>query len=215
GLFLCADSALQPVVDRENELRFFNYDLLLGRVDETHPLFSTFRKAGWSNADFGWFRDHALAIDGFGVNYYPQLSVYRIQGDPSHPEFVGVYGGLEYLEKLLAQYQQRYGGPLFLTETSINGPVEHQVRWWKESTQFCQSLAQKGMDLRGYTWFPAMDLINWDYRTGNLPLERYREPMGFIQLSMDAGRQWARRLSPLAEEMKRKLLPSGKGERRR
>ncbi|PNQ04143.1 hypothetical protein RM69_08540, partial [Mesotoga sp. SC_NapDC3] len=68
-------------------------------------------------------------------------------------------------------YHRRYGGPIFLTETSINGEPDHQIRWWRESRKLFEDLLDEGLNLGGYTWFPAMDLINWDYRYGTAPVE--------------------------------------------
>ena len=50
-----------------------------------------------------------------------------------------------------------------------------------------------------------MDLINWDYRYGTAPVESYLEPMGFIQLKMNPGRELERRKGELARVMEEDL----------
>ncbi len=106
---------------------------------------------------------------------------------------------------MLLSYHRRYGGPIFLTETSINGEPDHQIRWWRESRKLFEDLLDEGLNLGGYTWFPAMDLINWDYRYGTAPVECYLEPMGFIQLKMNPGREFERRKGELARAMEEDL----------
>ena len=205
GMFFTSDPSLERRTELENELRFLTYDLITGRVTENHKLYAFLLENGAGIRELEWFEENSIAVDAFGVNYYPQLSVYELKNRGNGVVFEGHYGGIEYLRKLLLEYSERYGGPIYLTETSINGSVEHQIRWWTESTSFMLELQQEGVDVQGYTWFPAMDLINWDYRYGAGAVEEYLEPMGFIKLEMDSARNFTRRLSPLADVIRNDL----------
>jgi beta-glucosidase/6-phospho-beta-glucosidase/beta-galactosidase len=184
----------------EDELRFATYDLIQGKITEDHFLYNFLRKNGFSANDIIWFHDNAINIDGFGVNYYPQLSVYKIEEKRNKYHYTSYYGGTEYLGNLLRKYSKRYKGPIFLTETSVNGEVNEQINWWKASTSFLDELiSQEGLNIQGYTWFPALDLINWDYRYGNRPVEDYLEPMGFVKLVMNSSRIFERHPTKLAK----------------
>jgi beta-glucosidase/6-phospho-beta-glucosidase/beta-galactosidase len=184
----------------EDELRFATYDLIQGKITEDHFLYNFLRKNGFSANDIIWFHDNAINIDGFGVNYYPQLSVYKIEEKRNKYHYKSYYGGTEYLGNLLRKYSKRYKGPIFLTETSVNGEVNEQINWWKASTSFLDELiSQEGLNIQGYTWFPALDLINWDYRYGNRPVEDYLEPMGFVKLVMNSSRIFERHPTKLAK----------------
>ncbi|WP_103135115.1 family 1 glycosylhydrolase [Mesotoga sp. B105.6.4] len=205
GLFFSDDPDLAETVTLMNELRYATYDLVQGLINNNHPLIDYLRRNGMSYSDLDWFLPRKIEIDGFGVNYYPQLSVYRVFRSGKDLKTHSHYGSVEYLRELLLSYHRRYGGPIFLTETSINGEPDHQIRWWRESRKLFEDLLDEGLNLGGYTWFPAMDLINWDYRYGTAPVECYLEPMGFIQLKMNPGREFERRKGELARAMEEDL----------
>ena len=205
GMFFTKDPQLKEFTEQQNELRFLTYDLITGKVNESHKLYNLLLDNGFSHEEIEWFILNRIEIDGYGVNYYPQFSVYEVKKEGNSIKYHPFYGGNDYLRKLLLTYSEKYGGPIFLTETSINGGVEMQKKWWYESTKLMKELVNKGLDIKGYTWFPAIDLINWDYRYGNEPVEKYIESMGFIKLGMNASKKMVRKPTELAENMKKTL----------
>jgi len=62
---------LKPEVARRNLRRFLVMDLLLGKVDAHHPLYSWVNAYGLSDLDLDWFRSHPQAPDVLGLDYYP------------------------------------------------------------------------------------------------------------------------------------------------
>ena len=62
---------LQAEVKRRNLRRFLVMDLLLGRVDRHHPLFSWLTSYGMSELDLDWFRTNPQTPDVLGLDYYP------------------------------------------------------------------------------------------------------------------------------------------------
>src|SRR5688572_18365481 len=74
---------LQPEVSRRNLRRFLVMDLLLGRVDQHHPLFSWVSSYGMSDLDLAWFRQNPQAPDVFGLDYYPHSDwqIERVAGN--------------------------------------------------------------------------------------------------------------------------------------
>jgi beta-glucosidase/6-phospho-beta-glucosidase/beta-galactosidase len=205
GIFFSAERELQDEVRKMNEMRYLTYDLIQGKVDTKHCLFDYLCRNGVGREDLDWFMENKITVDGFGVNYYPQLSVFKVSKEKGKVRTTPFYGGTDYLEKLILSYHERYGGPIFLTETSINGEPDHQILWWRESLTLVEDLIDRGIDLRGYTWFPAIDLINWDYRYGSEPVEKYVETMGFVNLKMDPSRQFRRSTGELAAVMRNDL----------
>ena len=61
---------LKAQADFENERRWLSFDLLLGRVNEAHPLWSYLRWAGASEREVLWFAEHPCLPDILGLNVY-------------------------------------------------------------------------------------------------------------------------------------------------
>src|SRR4051812_25901595 len=111
---------LHAEVQRRNLRRFLVMDLLLGRGDQHHPLHSWVTSYGMSELDLAWFRANPQAPDLFGMDYYPH-SDWQIDRGPTGAirqrradSPMGLYG-------VANAYWRRYGIPLMVTETSIEG----------------------------------------------------------------------------------------------
>ena len=63
--------SLQPEVRRRNLRRFIVMDLLTGRVDRDHPLYTWVSSYGMSELDLQWFRNNPQSPDILGLDYYP------------------------------------------------------------------------------------------------------------------------------------------------
>ena len=66
-------------------------------------------------------RAEGASPDVVGLNYYPELScreLVRLDGTVVH---VAYDGGVELLERALWHWHSRFGGPLMITETAIEG----------------------------------------------------------------------------------------------
>src|SRR2546421_6750570 len=62
---------LKSEIARRNLRRFLVMDLLLGKVDQHHPLYSWINAYGLSELDLEWFRTHPQAPAVLGLDYYP------------------------------------------------------------------------------------------------------------------------------------------------
>src|SRR2546423_1115559 len=152
--------ALKPEVARRNARRFLVMDLLLGRVDQHHPLYSWVNAYGLSDLDLEWFRSNPQAPDVLGLDYYPhsdwQLDMHNgsvRQRRAENP--VGLYG-------VGNAYYRRYGIPLMLTETSVDGqPINREI-WLEETIEHARRLRQEGVPLQGVVWWPMLDQVDWD-----------------------------------------------------
>ena len=68
---------------------------------------------------------------------------------------MGLYG-------LGTAYYHRYGIPLMLTETSIDGqPINREI-WLEDTCDHIRRLREEGIPMLGFIWWPFLDQIDWD-----------------------------------------------------
>jgi len=135
-------------------------------------------------------------IDVMGVNFYPHLSVTRLEGGIDGPvRRRRAYGTGADLSAVLAAFATRYGKPVMVTETSDNASVARRARWMDDSIAGVEHARSAGVPVVGYTWFPVFTLADWRWRRGSLPADRYWCHMGLWDLADDGSLQ--RRETPL------------------
>ena len=151
---------LELEVKRRNLRRFVVMDLLLGRVDRHHPLFSWLTSYGMSELDIDWLRANPQAPDVLGLDYYPH-SDWQIEPDGNSVRQrradnpVGLYG-------VASAYYNRYGIPLMLTETSVDGkPINREI-WLDTTLDHIRRLREEGIPMLGLIWWPMIDQLDWD-----------------------------------------------------
>lgn len=155
------DKNLAVEVQRRNLRRFVVMDLLTGRVDKHHPLFPWLTSFGMSELDLDWFRANPQSPDVLGLDYYAHSdwqidigsggSVRQRRAD--HP--LGFYG-------IGNEYWQRYGIPLMLSETSIEGqPINREI-WLETNIDHIRRLREEGVPVLGLVWWPMIDQLDWD-----------------------------------------------------
>jgi beta-glucosidase len=163
-------------------------DLLTGRVEDDHPLAGYLRANGFDDEDFSWFAANTAEPDVMGVNYYPHLSTSElVAGEeiaPPRPVTPRAHetGGVEGLEHALRLFWERYGRPVFVTETSMVGPSALRVRWLDESLELISRLREEGVDVVGYTWWPLFHFVDWSYRDSGGRPEDHLVEMGMYDL---------------------------------
>jgi beta-glucosidase/6-phospho-beta-glucosidase/beta-galactosidase len=163
-------------------------DLLTGRVDDGHSLAGYLREHGFGDDDFAWFAENTAPPDVMGVNYYPHLSTAEIVAGEQIGEMKPVTptpkitGGLEGLEHSVRLFSERYGRPVFITETSMVGDVEQRTKWLDESLELLLRLRDEGVDIVGYTWWPLFHFVDWAYRDSSGSADQYLVAMGMYDL---------------------------------
>jgi beta-glucosidase len=148
-------------------------DLLLGRVDSSHEMYEWLVSNGATPLQLDSLRWDVPEIDLLGVNYYPDLSprtLTRLDGEVSQ---VATNLGESGLATSLTRFAERYGLPLLITETSIEGDDSVRTAWLDASVHCVQELRAAGMDLRGYTWWPIMDFVDWSYASEGRNVEEF------------------------------------------
>src|SRR5258708_5122377 len=160
-------------------------DLLAGLVDKHHPLVGWLLEHGMSDLDLAWHSENSILIDLLGVNYYPDISVYRVRNFGGTAGTEHISAGAAGLKRCVQDFWERYHRPIMLTETSKNGTLEERSPWLTESVSPIAEIRGQGIPLVGYTWWPLFDLIDWVYRESTAPIERFMARQGPISVDLE------------------------------
>jgi len=153
------DAASEAHAERGNALRFSVLDLILGRVDRAHPLWTYFAANGMTDAQAHWLQDNPARIDILGLDYYAHSELaWTQEGRASRHPVAGFAAiGLEYAE--------RYGLPVMLSETNLRGSVADRMSWLRymvaECTLLADALATRSLPFKGFCWYPYIDSTDW------------------------------------------------------
>lgn len=209
------DGALSAHPETVEHLRHRAYivqDLVMGRVDDAHPLTPYLRAHGFSDDDLEWARTHTAQPDVVGVNYYPQHSTELFEdgvvlgGGPGELR-PRRNAGTEGLKEVLSTFAARYGRPVFLTETGYTGTVQERIDWLHDSVAAVEDLRREGVDVVGYTWWCITDMYEWTYRHSDGPRRDHLLRMGLWALEEDADGILHRVHTPVADAFRRLAAP--------
>lgn len=162
--------------DHANLLRMVGWlptDLVLGRVDASHPAYLWLLAHGARQGDIDWLLAHWEQPDIMGVNYYPDLTPRRLAGEEGDISQISHDRWTDGLRRVLAEFAERYQLPIVVTETSIEGDDELRLRWLSDSTHAIRELVNDGLDIRGYTWWPMFDFVDWSWAAGGANVEEF------------------------------------------
>jgi beta-glucosidase len=203
GLARAARADLEVLAVEDQRRGFLAYDLMTGRVDSDHPLFTWLLRNGVGPNELAAVRRAAIPLDVIGMNFYPQWSTQQVT--------VNRRGRLAWraveqdgagFVHLIEDYWRRYNAPIMVTETSARGPVEVRSHWLDTSMSAIRTLRAEGVPVLGYTWFPLFTMIDWRYRYGKKPLKDYLLDLGLYTLGEEgSGRRWEP--TPLVDQFQR------------
>jgi beta-glucosidase/6-phospho-beta-glucosidase/beta-galactosidase len=186
SLYRSDDPVLAEQASFLEEIGMLPTDLLLGLVDPTHDKHAWLVRHGASPADLAHLAAHPPTIDIMGVNYYPDLSPRTLVGSPSDISQLATNRWTDGLAQTLRAYAARYNRPLLITETSIEGDEETRSDWFESSARLVDTLRREGMDIRGYTWWPLLDFVDWSYASGGRNVEEFTLPDEIVQSRLTA-----------------------------
>ncbi|HEV7299386.1 MAG TPA: family 1 glycosylhydrolase [Tepidisphaeraceae bacterium] len=191
--------SLETEVARRNMRRFLVMDLLTGRVDKHHPMFSWLNSYGMNELDLEWFRSNPQQPDVFGLDYYPH-SDWQLDHGPLGKVRQRRADNPTGLYKVANAYWQRYGIPLMLTETSIEGqPINREI-WLETNIDHIRRLREDGVPMLGLVWWPMIDQVDWDgaltHRVGKI------HEVGLFNIKKTADGTMNRVASPLVAMFK-------------
>jgi len=184
---------MSSVVDFYNERRWLTWDLLCGRVDAGHPLWSYLIDSGADERELLWFAEHPCPPDIIGANYYvtsERWLDHRVERFPGHPrggrpggEFVDIESvrvlatPAPALASLLEETWHRYRVPVAVTEAHIDAGREDQLRWLLEIWRAAQAARDAGADVRAVTAWSLLGSFDWNCLLGEC--RGYYEPGPF------------------------------------
>lgn len=173
------------------ERAYLVQDLVMGRLGGDHALIPYLQRHGFDDNDLAWAQHNVAIPDVVGVNYYPQHSTERFEAGTTLTGGPGqlrprVNAGVEGLTDVLRTFANRYGKPVYLTETGYIGTDAERISWLQESVAAVRELRTEGVDVVGYTWWSLTDMFEWTYRYGSGPLTDYQLAMGLWALRPDA-----------------------------
>jgi beta-glucosidase/6-phospho-beta-glucosidase/beta-galactosidase len=203
GLSRAARADLEVLAVEEQRRGYLAYDLITGRVDHEHPLFTWLVRNGAGPDELKAIAHERKPLDILGLNFYPQWSTQQVS--------VGRNGRLRYrpVEQdgagfitLIEDYQKRYDAPVLITETSARGSVPVREHWLETSVAAIRSLRERGVPVLGYTWFPMFTMVDWRYRFGKKPVQDYQLDLGLYTLRSwgGGGKRW--KATPLVDHLK-------------
>lgn len=127
-------------------------------------------------------------LDVIGVNYYWNnqwlhggLREALVPGDPGHTP----------LRDLLVNVHERFGRPIFLAETSIEG--EQRAPWLSYVCEEVQAAMREGVPVEGICLYPVLSHLGWDD-------DRYC-PNGMLELAVEGKERSFH--EPLAREVEK------------
>lgn len=173
------DAASQQHTDFGNDVRFVVLDLILGRVDRTHPLYPMLAEHGLTDDDMARFCDAPARIDALGLDFYAHSELgWTVAGQSD--DFVP-WG----FKAVALEFAERYPFPVMLTETNVRGRIEDRMTWLKYMVMECEGLATeleaRGRRFEGFCWYPHIDSTDWC--TLCREPNRRIDPQGIVYLS--------------------------------
>jgi len=148
-------------------------DLLLGRVDASHPMRGWLLEHGLTEPALEELTRDVPTLDLLGLNYYPDLTPRTLTDTGGAVQQIAVDRWTDGLELVLRRAADRWTLPIVITETSIEGDEQRRADWMTRSAELVRGLAAAGLDVRGYTWWPLLDFVDWSYASGGREVEEF------------------------------------------
>jgi hypothetical protein len=182
-LYEAGDPDLADIAAFRQAVVFLALDLLTGRVDRSHPLWSWLLAHGAGEDALTAFGEAPAVVPVIGLNVYPMFSGKRlVRGPAGRLRMTMPYTGPEIVARLGRLYHARYGRPLAIAETASLGSVRRRREWLAGSVAAVATLRTEAVPVLGYTWWPLFSLVTWSYRQGNRPVAAHLAPMGLFDL---------------------------------
>lgn len=170
---------LKYQADFENQRRWISYDLLCGRVDKQHPMWSFLTTtAGLTEGELNYFLENYCIPHVCGFNYYLTSERYLDEEMSKYPaEFHGGNEEHNYVDihTVLVPFKEESGPavllreayehlqlPLAITECHLHSTREEQMRWFNEMWETVNDLKEEGVDIRALTAWAIFGLHGWN-----------------------------------------------------
>ncbi len=170
---------LQALCAEREARRWIGLDLLCGRVDRGHALFSFLTENGIAEDEILWFLDNPCPPDVLGLNYYLTSDrfldhqVWKYPdwmegGDTGNEPLVDIEAvrirrdGIHGAGAMLTDAWERYGIPVAITECHLGGGYDGDpVRWLAEVWAEAWQARQAGVDVAAVTVWSLLGSWDW------------------------------------------------------
>lgn len=162
----------------DNQRRWLSWDLLCGRIDRSHPLWSYLTANGATEDELAWFCDRAAPPDIIGINHYvtsdrhldDRLELYppALAGGNGRDRYVDVetvrVPGIQCpgVDGAIRAAWTRYQRPLAITEAHIGCTREEQLRWLNDVWTAAAAARSHGIDVLAVTAWALLGSFDWD-----------------------------------------------------
>jgi dTDP-4-dehydrorhamnose reductase len=171
-------AVMRRQVSYEGHRRWLTWDLLMGRVDDRHPLHGFLWRSGMTAEEEQFFQQAECRPDILGLNYYLTSDRYldhRVHGHA--PATHGGNGEITYAdveavrarpegiaghETHLLDAWTRYRIPVAITEVHLGCTRDEQMRWLVESWRGAHAARARGADVRAVCAWALLGSFNWD-----------------------------------------------------
>ncbi|MBI3654756.1 MAG: glycoside hydrolase family 1 protein [Acidobacteria bacterium] len=182
GLNRAVRHDLEILAIEDQRRGYLFYDLITGAVNAEHPLYGWLLRNGAAIPALEEVQARRLPIEVLGMNFYPQWSTQQVYIDKKgRLSYRAIEHEGEGFASLIEDYYHRYQVPIMITETSAFGADAVRSRWLAQSVATVKQLREKGVPVIGYTWFPLFTMVDWRYRLGRRPIERYYIDLGLYK----------------------------------
>jgi dTDP-4-dehydrorhamnose reductase len=168
---------LAQLVRFHNVRRWLTFDLLTGRVDERHPMWTYLVGAAGAGPLLEDLRTDPCPPDLLGVDTYvtsERWLDHRVRHFPreswsrdGHRRFADVesvrvvdtrFGGVA---RAMRETWRRYHLPIALSEVHLGGSSRDQLAWWHEALAAAMQGRKDGVDVRAITNWATFGLQDW------------------------------------------------------
>jgi beta-glucosidase len=195
------DREAKARVETEFQKDLLPWDMVSGKVDKSHPLYDYVTKNGVTADQLEQLRKNAITQDLFGVNFYPWSSTRYWFENGEIKSAPGPDDGRQ-LADVMTKCYPHIRRPLFVTETSATGDFNRRALWMAETIDAIIRARMKGVPVVGYTWFPLITMVEWEYRTDTKPIQEHLLHLGLWDSRFDDKGVLVREPTPLVETYK-------------
>ena len=164
--------------DFENERRYLSFDLLQGKVDQSHALYDYLKRSGLTDDELIWLKENSLKPDVIGLNHYLLSSRYLDEDYSQYPHMKTDGNGIHRYadvaavdkedilsptpESLFRETWRRYKIPLAITEVHLRGYREDQMRWLYELKTAAEKVSKEEIPVIAITAWSLYGAMDWN-----------------------------------------------------
>ena len=170
-------SECRDAVEHANLRRWLTFDLITGKVDSSHPLWSYVAARAGVRRQLDLLRQEPEPPDVLGIDHYVTSDRYldhrleRFGRDDlvSRPDIgyadveLARVSGFEVdgFARAIQETWSRYGVPIALTEVHLAGEPADQIAWWAEAWTSALVAARAGVRVVAVTAWSTFGAVDW------------------------------------------------------